>query len=156
MYSRRRQNRMAAFLNRGTAAVAAAGIAPRRLVTLEVRGRRSGRRLSVPVVLAEYGGQRYLVAMLGSESNWVRNVRAAGGQAVLRHGRHEDVRLEEVDPAMRAPILQCYLQLAPGARAHFPIDRHAPLPEFERIAELFPVFRVCAASAADARLATPA
>lgn len=146
MYSRRRPNRVATLLDRGTAAAAAAGITPKRLTTLEVQGRRSGRRLSLPVVLAEYHGQRYLVAMLGNEANWVRNVRAAGGEAQLRHGRHERVRLEEIAPAMRAPILRRYLQLAPGARAHFPVDRHAPLREFERIAEDFPVFRVCAAS----------
>jgi F420H(2)-dependent quinone reductase len=146
MYSAKRPNRVAALLDRGTAAAAAAGITPKRLATLEVRGRRSGRRLSLPVVLAEYQGQRYLVAMLGNEANWVRNVRAGGGEAVLRHGHRERVRLEEIDPAMRAPILQRYLQIAPGARAHFPVDRHAPLREFERIAEQFPVFRVCAAS----------
>jgi deazaflavin-dependent oxidoreductase (nitroreductase family) len=145
MYSRRRPNRVAALLNRGTAVAAAAGIAPKRLVTLEVRGRRSGRRLAVPVVLADYDGQRYLVAMLGNEASWVRNARAAGGEAVLRHGRRESVRLEEIDAAMRAPILQRYLQVAPGARAHFPVDRRAPLREFERIAAQFPVFHVHAA-----------
>jgi len=142
MYSRRRPNRVAALLNRGTALVATAGIAPKRLATLEVQGRKSGRSISLPVVVAEYEGVRYLVAMLGNEANWVRNVRAAGGKALLRHGRPESVRLEEVDAAVRAPILQCYLQAAPGARAHFPVDRHAPLREFEQIADEFPVFRV--------------
>jgi hypothetical protein len=58
MYSHQHPNRVAALLNRGTAAVAAAGIAPKRLMTLEVRGRHSGRRLSFPVVVAEYEGQR--------------------------------------------------------------------------------------------------
>jgi deazaflavin-dependent oxidoreductase (nitroreductase family) len=145
MYSRRRPNRVAALLNRGTAFVAAAGIAPKRLATLEVRGRKSGRSISFPVVVAEYGGARYLVAMLGNEANWVRNVRAASGKALLRHGHRESVRLEEIDPAMRAPILQRYLQVAPGARAHFPVDRRAPLREFEQIADEFPVFRVRAA-----------
>jgi hypothetical protein len=52
------------------------------------------------------------------------------------------VRLEEVAPAARAPILQRYLQLAPGARAHVPVDPGAPLAEFERIASQYPVFRV--------------
>ena len=42
----------------------------------------------------------------------------------------------------RAPILRQYLQVAPGARAHIPVDRHAPLEEFERIAERYPVFLV--------------
>ena len=46
---------------------------------------------------------------------------------------------------MRAPILQRYLQVAPGARAHFPVDRRAPLREFQQIADKFPVFRVRAA-----------
>ena len=93
MYRGKQPNRMAALANRGTAAAAAAGIGPKRLVTLEVRGRRTGRRLSLPVVVAEYEGERYVVAMLGSEANWVRNVRAGNGAAVLRHGRRERVRL---------------------------------------------------------------
>jgi F420H(2)-dependent quinone reductase len=135
MYGGKHPNRLALVLNRGTAAVAAAGIGPRRIVKLEVRGRRTGRRLSFPVVIADYEGQRYLVAMLGEQANWVRNVRAAAGKAVLRQRRREDVVLAEIDDSMRAPILRRYLELAPGARAHFPIDQHAPLEQFEQIAE---------------------
>jgi len=44
----------------------------------------------------------------------------------------------------RAPILRRYVQVAPGARAHFPIDRRAPLDDFQQIAEQYLVFRVCA------------
>ena len=142
MYSGKRPNRIAMLLNRGTAALAAAGIGPKRIVRLEVRGRRTGRRRSFPVVLADHEGQRYLVAMLGKEANWVRNVRAAGGKAVLRHGRREDVVLDEVDPSMRAPILRRYLEVAPGGRAHFPINQGAPLEQFEQISEQYPVFRI--------------
>jgi hypothetical protein len=83
--------------------------------------------------------------MLGNEASWVRNVRAAGGEAVLCHGRRERVRLEELDAAIRAPILRRYLQVAPGARAHFPVDPGASLREFAEIAEEYPVFRVRAA-----------
>jgi hypothetical protein len=36
--------------------------------------------------------------------------------------------------------------LAPGARAHFPVDRGAPLSEFEHIASRYPVFRIRADS----------
>jgi deazaflavin-dependent oxidoreductase (nitroreductase family) len=129
-------------LNRGTATLASAGLTPKRLVTLEVRGRRTGRSRPLPVVVADYEGERYLVAMLGERASWVDNVRAAGGRAVLRHRRPEVVHLEEVDPAARAPILKRYLQVAPGARAHFPVDRQAPLVAFEQIAALYPVFRV--------------
>ena len=142
MYRDQRPNRMATLLNRGTATMAAAGIAPKRLVTLEVPGRRTGRRLAFPVVIADYEGQQYLVSMLGEQANWVRNVRAAHGRAVLRHGRREAVVLIEIDPSARAPILRHYLEVAPGARAHFPIGAEAPLERFERIAERYPVFRI--------------
>ena len=94
------------------------------------------------MVIADYEGERYLVAMLGENTNWVRNVRAAGGRAVLRHGRREIVRLEDVDPAARPPIVRRYLDVAPGARPHIPVDRRAPDEEFEKVAPQIPVFRV--------------
>lgn len=137
-----RPNRMAAALNRLGVILSSAGMWPRRMAAVEVRGRRSGRLLAFPMVLAEHDGERYLVAMLGEGTNWVANVRAAGGRAVLRHGRREAVRLEEVAAASRAPILKRYLQVAPGARPHLPIDRRAPLSDFEAIADRYPVFRV--------------
>ena len=56
----------------------------------------------------------YLVAMLGERANWVRNVRAAGGRAVLRHGKKEAVRLEEVPVDQRPAILRRYLAVAPA------------------------------------------
>jgi F420H(2)-dependent quinone reductase len=142
MFGRSRPNRVAALLNRGTAAVAAAGIWPARLAKLEVRGRRTGRLHSCPVAIADYHGERYLVAMLGRGANWVRNVHAAGGRAVLRHGGREEVLLTEIDPSVRAPILRRYLEVAHGARAHFPVDQHAPLERFERIADQYPVFLI--------------
>ncbi|GAB3888466.1 hypothetical protein GCM10029964_056160 [Kibdelosporangium lantanae] len=105
-------------------------------------GRSTGRVISFPVVVADYEGERYLVSMLGERANWVRNVRAAEGRAVLRHGRREAVRLAEVDPDARAAILRRYLAVAPGARPHVPMDRGASLAEFERIAPRIPVFRI--------------
>jgi len=145
MYRSGRPNRLARLLNRISAIQFSAGIlAPNHWVTLVVPGRRTGRRISFPLVVADYEGERYLVAMLGQNANWVRNVRAAGGRAVLRHGRRQAVRLDEVDPGARAPILRRYLAVAPGARAHIPVDRGAPLEEFERIAAQIPMFRVTA------------
>lgn len=146
MYRGGRPRRLAALTNRWTAIAASAGLPPKRQVSLEVRGRRTGRLLSFPVVVADYEGERYLVSMLGEEANWVRNVRAAGGRVVLRHGRRQAVLLEEVDPHQRAPVLRRYLQLAPGARPHIPVDRRAPLAEFERIAAQYPAFHVQADS----------
>jgi deazaflavin-dependent oxidoreductase (nitroreductase family) len=149
MYRTGRPGALARVANRISAAQFSAGIlSPARAVTLEVPGRRTGRLISFPVVVADYQGGRYLVSMLGSHANWVRNVRAAGGRAVLRRGGREQVRLEEIESGDRAPILRRYLEVAPGARPHLPVDRHAPLAEFERIADQYPVFRIIPAAPA--------
>jgi deazaflavin-dependent oxidoreductase (nitroreductase family) len=110
--------------------------------TLEVVGRKSGRTISLPVVMLLFNGERYLVSMLGEDANWVRNVRAANGKAVIRHGRRQDVRLEDVPVEQRAPIIKAYLGRAPGARPHIPVNKDAPLADFEKIAGDFPIFRV--------------
>lgn len=141
-YSDGKPNRLARTLDRGTAALYALGVAPNYLVTLEVRGRRSGRNIALPLVMVAVGGERYLVSMLGQNTNWVRNVKAAGGAATLRHGRREEVRLEEVAPDRRAPVLKTYLKWAPNARAYLPVDKDAPLAEFEQVTPRFPVFQV--------------
>jgi hypothetical protein len=140
LYQGGRPNRFARVQNRVSAIAFAAGIWPTRVAMLEVRGRRSGRVVSFPVVIANHDGGRYLVAMLGQNANWVRNARAAAGRAVLRHGRRESVYLEELDPSVTAPILRRYLQVAPGARPHIPLDRRASLEDFDRIASDYPVF----------------
>jgi hypothetical protein len=75
-----RPDRVAAFLDRVDRAIASAGLWPSRSNTLEVRSRRSGCPTSFPVVVADYQGERYLVAMLGQGVNWVANVRAAGSR----------------------------------------------------------------------------
>ncbi len=144
MYRGGRPNRVATVLNRLWAKVGATRLGRDRLVTLEVKGRRSGRTISFPLIVADVDGERFLVAMLGEGASWVANVRAANGLAVLRHGRRETVRLEEVEPECRARILRRHLQVAPAARSFVPVDYRAPVAEFEPIAAQFPVFRVTA------------
>jgi hypothetical protein len=72
----------------------------------------------------------------------VRNLKASGGKANLRHGKSEEVFLEEVGVAQRAAIIKAYLQIAPGARPHIPVNKDAPISEFEKIASEYPVFKV--------------
>ena len=122
--------------------MASSDVASNYLVTLEVTGRKSGRTVSLPLVMVVVDGQRYLVSMLGENAQWVQNVRAASGRAVLRSGRTEQVQLEDVPAGQRAPILKAYLQIASGARPHVPVNKDAPLAEFEKIAAAFPVFRL--------------
>ncbi len=79
------------------------GLTPRVLLTLQVRGRRTGRLRTNVLVVARHGGQRYLVSMLGEGSEWVRNLRAAGGEALVKRGRSRPVKLTEVSVSERGP-----------------------------------------------------
>jgi len=142
MYHDNRPNWIARILNKFWQWVHSSGIMPNYLATLEVVGRKSGRIIALPVVLAIVDGQRYLVSMLGNEAQWVLNVRAANGKAYIRSGRRREVFLEEVPAHQRAPILKVYLKRAPGARPHIPVNKDAPLSEFETVASSFPAFRI--------------
>lgn len=142
LYRDGRPRRLARLADRLTAALASCGVGPDHLVSLEVRGRRSGRQVSVPLVAADVEGERYLVSMLGNDVHWVRNVRAAGGRAAIRHGKRANVQLEELPPEQRAPVLRAYLRRAPNARDHFPVDPDAPTEAFAAIVHRHPVFRV--------------
>ena len=134
LYRGQRSNWIARMLNRAWAVVVSSGAASNLYVTLEVTGRKSGRTVSLPVVVAVVDGRRYLVSMLGEHMQWVHNVRAAGGRAVLKRGGCEEVHLEEVPANQRALILKAYLQRAPGARPHVPVNKEAPLAEFDKVA----------------------
>jgi F420H(2)-dependent quinone reductase len=139
-----RPNWSARALSRVLGTAFAAGIGPNQAATIEVRGRKTGRKISFPIVVVPYEADRYLVAMLGDKTNWVQNVRA-DDHAVLLQGRRENVSLVEDFSGNRAAILRRYLELAPGARPFFPIDRRAPLGDFQAIVDDYPVFRVAPA-----------
>lgn len=144
MYAGGRPNRLSRALNALSAWQYAHGVLTLggRGVTLEVRGRVSGRPVRLPLVLVRTGGRRYLVSMLGPSAQWVRNVRADDGRAVLHAPRPERVRLVEVPVGERAPVIRRYLELAPGARPHLPVDRRDPLERVAEVAADVPVFRV--------------
>jgi F420H(2)-dependent quinone reductase len=142
MYSGGQADATARRLARIWAAVFSLGLAPRRWVTLEVSGRRSGRTTRFPLGMARLADQWYLVSMLGERCNWVQNVRAARGQVILRHGRGMACRLREVPVSDRPAVLKRYLQQVPGARPHLPVSQHAGVSDFDAIAPRYPVFLV--------------
>lgn len=146
LYRGRRPNAVARVINGVWARLFATGRGPARVATLEVVGRRSGNPVRLPVVIADLDGERYLVSMLGEDTNWVRNVRAAGNKAVLLQGDRTPIRLEEVPVERRAPVIKRYCEVAPGGRPHIPVDPGAPLSAFEAIAARYPAFRIKVAS----------
>jgi len=148
LYAGNRPGRIASVLNAFWGWVHALGVLPNYLVTLEIRGRRSGRVISLPLAMAVVDGERYLVSMLGRDVAWVRNVEAAGGMATLVHGRREHVRLVEIPSDERPRVIKTYLERAPGARPHIPVDKDAPLEDFAAVAPAIPVYRVLPADPA--------
>ena len=133
---------MAKFINSTLRQLAAIGLSPRDTVELRVHGRKSGKLRSNVVTYVEHEGARYLVAPRGT-TEWVRNVRAAGGEASLKHRRSKRVRLVEVPDGQRAPIIRSYLKKMPGmVRREFGVEAEAPDADIARIAPRHPVFRI--------------
>jgi deazaflavin-dependent oxidoreductase (nitroreductase family) len=117
-------------------------------VTLEVKGRRSGKTIRLSVTQVRLGGKRYLVS-LGDESQWVQNVRAASGVAVVVSGSRQAVELVEISVGERAPVLFAYVNQrafthsgAQSARDFFGFEVQPSLEDMARVAERYPVFEI--------------
>jgi len=76
---------------------------------LEVRGRTSGQPRRTPVNLLQVDGDDYLVSPPG-DTQWVRNIRAAGTARLLRGRRVREIRVNELDDAAKLPMLRAHLQ----------------------------------------------
>lgn len=126
--------------------ITALGITPRS-VTLEVRGRRSGRAIRLSISPARFESRRYLVSLAG-ERGWVKNVRAAKGEAFIIHGRRVPVQLVEVPIDRRAPILLAWVQEraftrspSRAARLYFGLETPT-LQNMQKLAPGYPVFEI--------------
>jgi glyoxylase-like metal-dependent hydrolase (beta-lactamase superfamily II) len=127
------------------------GLGPKQVVVLEVPGRRSGAIRRSSLVKADYAGDDYLVALAG-ESEWVRNVRAANGRVVIGRRQRWAVRLVELPPAERPPIIRAYLlrwgrqpnsvAVQREARLFFGVSGDPSVEELAAIAEFYPAFRI--------------
>jgi deazaflavin-dependent oxidoreductase (nitroreductase family) len=110
---------------------------------LAVRGRKSGEWRTVPVNLLAYNGERYLVAPRG-HTQWVRNMRAAGG-GELRVGRKVEVfTANELSDDDKPEILREYLRRWKFEVGVFfdGVDASASDERLRSIAPGYPVFRL--------------
>ena len=117
------------------------GVGPPGLMLLTTTGRRSGKRHSTPVNVADYEGQRWLVSPYG-QRGWVHNVRESGEAELSRGRRSRRVRLEEVDAATAAPVLRKYLGENGITKSYFDATPESPVAAFEAEAARHPVFRI--------------
>jgi deazaflavin-dependent oxidoreductase (nitroreductase family) len=100
---------VAARLNNAIGWLARHGISLAGSAELSVPGRKSGRPQRIPVNPHTYDGAQYLVSARG-HSQWVRNMRAAGG-GELRVGRKvRAFTARELPDAEKLPILRTYLK----------------------------------------------
>jgi deazaflavin-dependent oxidoreductase (nitroreductase family) len=126
------------------------GLAPSYAVTLEVSGRKSGILRRTPVVQVNHKGAGYVVALAG-ESEWVKNVRAADGEAVIKRRSKRAVRLVELPIDERPGIIEAYIGRGGRrgtragnneARYYFGLSADPTPEELTAAAPYYPVFRI--------------
>ena len=109
---------------------------------LEVRGRKTGKPISLPVDPLDLNGKRYLVCARG-ESNWVRNARAAGEVALARAMRRHRYAVRELSLNERPPVLKAYLdRFAREVQRFFPVPKGSAVEAFNDLALRYPVFEL--------------
>jgi deazaflavin-dependent oxidoreductase (nitroreductase family) len=112
---------------------------------LLVRGRKSGRLYEVPVRVAAQDGQRYILSMLG-ETQWARNLQAVTVAQLIVGKTVEPIRAHEIAGEEKAAFLTWYCQhpqFEPRARYALKVDtKHLTPAEVDRVARLYPVFRL--------------
>jgi len=112
---------------------------------LYVRGRKSGEWRSTPVNPLSLDGKRYLVSPRG-QTQWVRNMRAAGG-GELRVGRRvERFTAVELSDDVKPPLLREYLRRWKFEVGMFfeNVTPDSPDSRLLEIAPGFPVFQIVA------------
>ena len=110
---------------------------------LEVRGRKSGEWRRTPVNLLTVGDVEYLVAPRG-HTQWVRNMRVAGGGRLILGRRVREIRTTELPDADKPPILRAYLKKWAWETKQFfgGVSADSGEDELLRIAPDHPVFRL--------------
>ncbi len=112
---------------------------------LAVRGRSSGQWRTTPVNPIVYAGHRYLVAPRG-QTQWVRNLRAAGAGELRLGRRAEPFTATELADADKVPVLRAYLRRWKFEVGAFfqGVGPDAPDEDLAGIAPGYPVFRLSA------------
>lgn len=101
-------NRAARAANAAIRWLAEMGISIAGTRALRVRGRKSGKQRGVVINLLTVDGVDYLVSPRGN-TQWARNVRAAGVVEMGPRWRSERLQVSEVDDAAKPEVLRRYL-----------------------------------------------
>ncbi len=135
------------IFNGMVAALTRAGISVWGSRILAVRGRTSGQWRTTPVNPLTLAGERYLVAPRG-QTQWVRNMRAAGGGELRVGRRAEPFTATELADADKPAVLRAYLKRWKFEIGMF-FEGVGPDASDARLLEIapgYPVFRVTPAA----------
>jgi deazaflavin-dependent oxidoreductase (nitroreductase family) len=109
---------------------------------LEVRGRRTGRRYSVPVNALVLDGRRFLVAPRG-DTSWVRNALASGMVTLRKGRRREELRVRPLSADEKPAVLKAYLdRFTLTVQRYFPIPAGSPEAAFQPLVDRYPAFEL--------------
>jgi hypothetical protein len=131
------------IFNGAVALLTRAGVSVWGSRVLRVRGRKSGAWHSHPVNLLTYAARQYLVAPRGV-TQWVRNIRAAGGGELVLGSKVQPFKAVEISDEEKIPILRAYLKRWKFEVGIFfqGVSADSPEEELRRIAPDHPVFRI--------------
>jgi deazaflavin-dependent oxidoreductase (nitroreductase family) len=134
---------MLGFFNSVVARLTKAGISIMGSRVLYVRGRTSGQWRTTPVNLLRYEGDSYLVAPRG-HTQWVRNMRVAGGGQLHVGRRVEEFTATELADTDKPELLRAYLRRWKFEVGMFfdGVGPDATDEELLAIAPGYPVFRL--------------
>lgn len=102
---------------------------------LQVRGRLSGRMRTTLVRTLDVGGKRYVVGIRG-ETQWARNLRAAGEALLRAKGKVTQVRATEALGSERRAVVEAFIATSKYAPTRRMLSEILPRPEQH------PVFRI--------------
>ena len=132
-------------MNRLVGSMVSAGIGPRYMRLLEVRGRKSGKLYATPVNVLESGGKLWLVAPRG-RTQWSLNVEQSGELALRRGGQLERYKIRITEPSERPLLLKQYLDTyVSQVQRYFDVRAGSPVDAFAPVAERYPVYELIAA-----------
>lgn len=135
--------RTTAMFNSTVAALTRLGISIWGSRVLYVRGRTSGEWRTNPVNVLTHDGRRFLVAPRG-QTQWVRNMRVAGGGELKVGRRVERFTATELADDQKPEILRAYLKRWKFEVGVFfdGVDADAPTAKLLEIAPGYPVFQI--------------
>lgn len=85
---------------------------------LTIKGRRSGKRIKIPITPLEYKNETYIVAPRG-ETQWARNLRGNNKGTLMVKGSSKNFAATEISGNLQKEVVTEYQKKVPAVKAQF-------------------------------------